>query len=146
MSSIKVGMKVIPSKSWGSNKTEIKEGYITKIFKNEYEIVIPQYIDEETKTFRTLQYFLVYKHEVDVVGVHITQEEIKDSVVESVREDLLARSKIGIRKYNTTLEREDFSLKDWLQHAYEECLDQANYLKAAIIKIDNIDSEQNYKT
>ena len=60
-----------------------------------------------------------------------------DKVVEAVREDLLQRSQVGIKKYHTTLDRKDISLRDWLQHAYEECLDQANYLKRAILKIDS---------
>jgi len=60
-----------------------------------------------------------------------------DSVVEAVREDLLRRSAIGIKKYNVTLDRTDLSLVDWLQHAYEECLDQANYLKKSILTLKN---------
>lgn len=60
-----------------------------------------------------------------------------DKVVEAVREDLLQRSQFGFKKYGTTLERKDLSLKDWLQHAYEECLDQANYLKRSIIELEN---------
>lgn len=61
---------------------------------------------------------------------------IKDSVVEEVRSDLKKRSKIGIKKYNTTLDRTDLSLEDWLQHAYEETLDKALYLKRAIKEIN----------
>jgi hypothetical protein len=55
-----------------------------------------------------------------------------DTIVLSVIEDLNSRSILGINKYKTTLDREDLSRKDWLQHAYEECLDQANYLKKLI--------------
>lgn len=54
---------------------------------------------------------------------------IKDSIVEEVREDLDSRSQIGIKKYNTTLDRKDLNTSDWIQHAYEECLDMALYLK-----------------
>ena len=54
---------------------------------------------------------------------------MKDSIVESVRKDLLDRSELGIKKYNTTLDREDLSAGDWLVHAYEEMLDGALYLK-----------------
>jgi hypothetical protein len=61
----------------------------------------------------------------------------KDSIVEAVRQDLLDRSQKGIIKYNTTLDRQDLNLKEWLQHAYEECLDQANYLKRSIIELEN---------
>jgi hypothetical protein len=63
-----------------------------------------------------------------------------DSIVEAVRADLLRRSQFGIAKYGTTLDRTDLSLRDWLQHAYEECLDQANYLKRSIVEIDNAKS------
>lgn len=59
-----------------------------------------------------------------------------DTVVEAVRADLLRRSQLGIAKYGVTLDRTDLNLRDWLQHAYEETLDQANYLKRAIIEIE----------
>ncbi len=58
--------------------------------------------------------------------------QMQDNVVEQVRQDLFQRSQRGIDKYGTTLDREDLSLKEWLQHAYEESLDKALYLKRAI--------------
>ena len=61
----------------------------------------------------------------------------EDKVVASVCTDLQERSRIGINKYGVSLERTDLTLRDWLQHAYEECLDQANYLKRSIMEIDN---------
>ena len=57
---------------------------------------------------------------------------MRDSIVDSVREDLLKRSQRGIEKYQTTLDRIDLELVDWLQHAYEETLDKALYLKKAM--------------
>lgn len=57
--------------------------------------------------------------------------DMEDSIVESVRQDLLDRSQAGIKKYNNTLDRDDLELSDWLQHAYEELLDGALYLKRA---------------
>ncbi len=62
---------------------------------------------------------------------------MNDKVVESVCEDLKKRSELGFKKYGTTLDRKDLDLRDWLQHAYEECLDQANYLKKAITDLEN---------
>lgn len=59
-----------------------------------------------------------------------------DPIVAQVCQDLQDRSRVGIAKYGTTLAREDLSLKDWLIHAYEETLDKANYLKAAILKLE----------
>ena len=65
-----------------------------------------------------------------------------DKVVLSVIADLNRRSEVGIKKYNTTLERTDLELRDWLQHAYEECLDQANYLKRSIMELDGKIAEE----
>jgi hypothetical protein len=59
-----------------------------------------------------------------------------DPVVDAVRANLLRRSQLGIVKYGVTLARQDLSLRDWLHHAYEETLDQANYLKRAIIELE----------
>ncbi len=57
---------------------------------------------------------------------------MKDSIVEAVCKDLQQRSELGIQKYQTTLDREDLGEIEWLQHAYEEALDLANYLKKLI--------------
>lgn len=59
-----------------------------------------------------------------------------DPVVEANREALLQRSNLGIKKYGVMLNRDDLSLRDWLEHALQETLDQANYLQAAIHLID----------
>jgi hypothetical protein len=71
-----------------------------------------------------------------VVNGHKIINPTVDTVVRAVRQDLLDRSELGIDKYNNTLDRTDIDLKGWLQHAYEECLDQANYLKRSIIEIE----------
>lgn len=59
-----------------------------------------------------------------------------DPVVEAVRADLLRRSQLGLAKYGTPLSRTDLDLRAWLQHAYEENLDMANYLKRCIMELD----------
>ena len=51
-----------------------------------------------------------------------------DSIVEQVRQELLDRSNTGIKKYGVTLDREDLTLDEWVQHAREEALDLALYL------------------
>lgn len=43
--------------------------------------------------------------------------------------ELLERSNVGVEKYGTTLEENDLSVKDWIQHAKEEVMDMANYLE-----------------
>jgi hypothetical protein len=57
-------------------------------------------------------------------------------ITEQVVKDLKTRSALGLMKYGVTLGRKDLTLRDWLQHAYEECLDQAKYLKRAISELD----------
>jgi len=52
-----------------------------------------------------------------------------DQIVYEVRTDLLRRSQFGLKKYGVTLDRTDLSPKQWAQHAYEEALDFACYLK-----------------
>ena len=61
-----------------------------------------------------------------------------DKHVESVTKKMLARSRLGLNKYGTTLERKDLSRIDWLIHAQEEAMDLANYLEVLI------DAELNY--
>jgi hypothetical protein len=64
------------------------------------------------------------------------QQPKVDPVIEAVRKDLHDRSQLGIKKYGTTLMDNRGDLRYWLQHSYEECLDQANYLKRAIMELD----------
>ncbi len=66
-----------------------------------------------------------------------------DTVVQEVREDLQQRSEVGIEKYGTTLDRKDVDLKGWLNHAYEETLDKALYLKRAIRELEEKRVNQN---
>ena len=52
-----------------------------------------------------------------------------DRYVQQVKEKFEQRSQTGINKYNTTLERDDLSIVDWLNHAQEEAMDLALYLE-----------------
>lgn len=58
-----------------------------------------------------------------------------DSIVESVRKQLLDRSNVGIKKYGVTLDRNDLSLLDWLEHAKQEQMDSVLYLERIIQEI-----------
>lgn len=51
--------------------------------------------------------------------------------------DMFSREQLGIKKYGTTIDRDDYSLKDWMQHHYEELLDAALYVKKQIQKLEN---------
>ena len=53
----------------------------------------------------------------------------KDSIVEAVVESYKQRSKVGIKKYNKTMDRNDLSSLEWLQHLQEELMDATLYLE-----------------
>ena len=53
----------------------------------------------------------------------------QDSILESVLTKFRQRSKVGQKKYNTTLDRTDLSLLDWINHAQDEAMDLSLYLE-----------------
>lgn len=52
--------------------------------------------------------------------------------------DIMRRQELGIAKYGTTVAQNPLDLRQWLQHAYEEKLDDAVYMKRAIQELDKI--------
>ncbi len=56
--------------------------------------------------------------------------------------DIASRQAKGIAKYGTTVEGNPLSLKEWLQHAYEESLDRSIYLKRAIEEIEKTEQPE----
>lgn len=50
--------------------------------------------------------------------------------------DIAARQALGVAKYGMTVKENPLPLRAWLQHAYEECLDQAVYLRRAMHEMD----------
>ena len=62
---------------------------------------------------------------------------IKDTETE-VCADIKRRQELGIAKYGTTVAQNPLELRQWLQHAYEEKLDDVVYMKRAIQELDKI--------
>ena len=54
---------------------------------------------------------------------------VSDRVVESVIDQLRTRAEKGKEKYGTTMERDDLTLIQWLQHLQEELMDAAVYVE-----------------
>ena len=125
--------------------------YVCKISYNQYEqgkiYVCNQdgYLEVNGLNYRVQDevffenYFYILNDDSLIIEPLITFSKnlTKDKIVLQVMNDLNDRSRVGVDKYGVTLECEDLNLKDWLQHAYEECLDQANYLKRATLEIEN---------
>jgi hypothetical protein len=54
-------------------------------------------------------------------------------VTQQVINDINAREQKGLETYGTTMDRNDLTQDQWLQHAYEESLDFCIYLKKLLI-------------
>ena len=54
-------------------------------------------------------------------------------VTEQVINDIQQRELKGIETYGKTMDRQDLTQDQWLQHAYEESLDFCIYLKKLLI-------------
>lgn len=54
---------------------------------------------------------------------------MKDKVLESVINQFRERSEVGIKKYKTTLDREDLTCLEWINHAQQEAMDFVLYLE-----------------
>ena len=52
-----------------------------------------------------------------------------DAITEAVVAQLRTRAEKGKRKYGTTMERDDLTLMQWLQHLQEELMDAAVYVE-----------------
>lgn len=52
-----------------------------------------------------------------------------DEIVRNVLKRFNERSKVGIEKYSTTLERIDLSTLEWITHAQDEAMDFVLYLE-----------------
>ena len=61
---------------------------------------------------------------------------LEDGVEARVCADIARRQALGKNKYGTTVAENQFSLRCWLVHQYEELLDAAIYCKRAIAEID----------
>jgi hypothetical protein len=57
---------------------------------------------------------------------------MKDQVVEQIKKRFDERSEAGIKKYGTTLDKNDLQLKEWLQHSIEEKMDDILYMQRAL--------------
>ena len=61
---------------------------------------------------------------------------MRSNLLNKVVAELEAREAKGLDTYGTTLDRSDLTRSEWLQHAYEEALDLALYLKKLKIEED----------
>jgi hypothetical protein len=61
---------------------------------------------------------------------------MKDKTVEKVINRFLERSELGIKKYGTTLDKNNLPLSEWLKHSIEEKMDDILYMQRIIDELD----------
>ena len=59
------------------------------------------------------------------------------TIYQQIISDLEKREAMGIEKYGTSVDDAMLTQKQWMQHAYEEALDFAVYLKKMMSQIDD---------
>ena len=88
------------------------------------------------KTSNTINSPTMYPGDIKVI---INKE---DSYVQLVKAKFEQRSQTGIKKYNTTLERTDLDLQDWLNHLQEELMDATLYIERLKAELkDRLDTQ-----
>jgi len=66
---------------------------------------------------------------------------MSDPVVENLIDRFRGRSRLGIKKYGTTLDDNNLSLKEWLTHMMEELMDASLYANKMIMVLDKMDED-----
>jgi len=69
--------------------------------------------------------------------------EQSDPIVAAVIRKMYQRSQVGIKKYGTTLERDDLSTEQWVDHAIEEAMDLVLYLTKLKTQLKCTNTKQN---
>jgi predicted phage-related endonuclease len=75
-------------------------------------------------------------NKIDIEYKKYDSDFVKDEITKAVIMDLASRAKRGLEKYNTTLGENNH--QNMLQHAYEEALDLAQYLKKEISTLNTV--------
>lgn len=86
--------------------------------KTEHEISVPGFTVHNGKTLTA----------ADIESI----EQSASGIEAIVCADIAERQRLGVAKYGTTVKDNPLTVKEWLTHAYQECLDQAVYLRRAI--------------
>jgi hypothetical protein len=60
-----------------------------------------------------------------------------DSIVDSIINKFVERAEMGEKKYGVTLDRDDLSLEEFLEHAIQEKMDDLLYMQKALTILKN---------
>jgi hypothetical protein len=82
--------------------------------------------------YRLMAKWAIEQLEQQAIAQAEKQEPVASGIEAKVCEDIVKRQQLGLAKYGMSVADNPALFRVWLQHAYEECLDQAVYLKKAI--------------
>jgi len=78
---------------------------------------------------------------LDEVLINLNESKMEDKIVNRVVDGYKQRSKVGVKKYGTTLGRNDLNVLDWLKHLQEELMDATLYIETLKGKEVGIDAK-----
>ena len=61
-----------------------------------------------------------------------------DKIVKRVLHKYTERSRVGIEKYGTTLERNDLTPEQWITHLQEELMDATLYIERLLFELKKL--------
>ena len=114
-----------------------KEWFPHESYGNMYEILLPEPVIVGNNTIRTLGAL------VDIANYYYEKSlnEEDSNILKAVTTFLKHREGIGKEKYNTSMDREDLSKEEWLQHLKEELADGLMYIQ----KLQSFDISKGFK-
>lgn len=120
------------SEYYGHLDSKKAMGVATALMQQMADVVFGNYYDNvnQSKTSHAIDKKITVDEDFQPV------EMLPTGIEAQVCLDIAKRQQLGINKYGTTVAENPLELRAWLQHAYEETLDKAIYLRRAIAEID----------
>ena len=133
---------IMPSSQWYMFNHYLgyqKEGY-SDLSQDQKIAIIPQIVGEPMGSALLMPPNPLLQedkssHHDDKSSQTVNNSYCADSIVNSVIGAFIGRSNVGLQKYGTTLDRDDLSVLDWIQHAQEEHMDAILYLEKLKTKL-----------
>lgn len=116
-------------KVWGLHKKSLKRNYVKYGREKDGVPVYSALEQPRYYWFKSMQEAEEYIFTCRYFTTTTATSNKTDSIVDSVIEQFKQRSEVGIKKYNTTLDRTDLSRLDWINHAQQEAMDMILYLE-----------------
>jgi len=121
-----------------------KEGY-SDLSQDQKIAIVPQIIESDVNHIEMTIEEIPSEHATLAEDTNPTEDTTQteptmftaDTIVNSVIGSFISRSNIGLKKYGKTLDRDDLSVFEWIQHAQEEHMDAILYLEKLKAEIKN---------